>query len=130
MGRRCCAWPGRGIEAALVAGLAGGPNPDLRRRLSGHDRLLCGGDRNGTADAQGRAAEGAHSGRRLSAGRYPRIKPSISSDAQAIARSMLSPCCVQRAIILVIVACEYICVAIFVGAGAQAIEVMRSSRGG
>jgi hypothetical protein len=29
--------------------------------------------------------------------RYPRIKPSISSDAQAIARSMLSPCCVQRA---------------------------------
>src|SRR5947207_283737 len=32
---------------------------------------------------------------------YPRMKPSSSSDAQAIARSMLSPCCVQRAIILV-----------------------------
>ncbi len=62
--------------------------------------------------------------------RYPRMKPSISSDPQAIAWSMLSPCCVQRAIILVIVACEYICVAMLVGAGAQAIEATRSSRGG
>jgi len=61
---------------------------------------------------------------------YPRMKPSISSDAQAIAWSILSPCVVQRAIILVIVACEYSCVAIFVGAGAQAIEAVKSSRGG
>src|SRR5580704_9673647 len=62
--------------------------------------------------------------------RYPRMNPSSSSDPQAIARSMLSPCCVQRAIILVIVACEYIWVAMFVGAGAQEIEATRSSRGG
>jgi hypothetical protein len=62
--------------------------------------------------------------------RYPRMKPSISSDPQAIAWSMVSPCCVQRAIILVIVACEYICVAMLVGAGAQAIEATRFSRGG
>ena len=61
---------------------------------------------------------------------YPRIKPSISSDAQAIAWSMLWPCWVQRAIILVIVACEYSCVAMGVGAGAQAIEATKPSRGG
>jgi hypothetical protein len=78
----------------------------------------------------GRAAEGTDGGHPLTVERYPRMKPSISSDAQAIAWSMLWPCWVQRAIILVIVACEYIWVAMFVGAGAQEIEAVRSSRGG
>src|ERR1700756_5322287 len=110
--------------------LARGADPDLRGRFLGPCRLLCGRHRHGAVDAQGRAAEGADGGRPLRVERYPRMNPSSSSDAQAIARSTLSPCCVQRAIILVIVACEYICVAILVGAGAQAIEATSSSRGG
>ena len=114
----------------MDADLAGGADPDLRRRFLGNGRMLCGRHRHGAADAQGRAAEGTNGGRPLRVERYPRMKPSSSSDAQAIAWSMLSPWWVQRAIILVIVACEYICVAMLVGAGAQEIEATRSSRGG
>jgi hypothetical protein len=57
--------------------------------------------------------------------RYPRMKPAISSDAQAIAWSMLSPCCVQRAIISVIVACG--CTAPIDGTPALAHQARNSS---
>jgi DHA2 family multidrug resistance protein len=103
---------------------------NLMRNLGGAIGIAaCGTILNDRANL-GRAAEGTDGGHPLTVERYPRMKPSISSDAQAIAWSMLWPCWVQRAIILVIVACEYIWVAMFVGAGAQEIEAVRSSRGG
>jgi hypothetical protein len=44
--------------------------------------------------------------------------------------SIESPPCVQRAIILVMIACVYICCAMLAGAGAQATQVTWSLRGG
>ena len=74
MGRRRRARPRRGIEATLVADLAGGADPDLRGRLLGHGRVLRRGDRHGALDAQGRAAEGTNGGRPLRADWLPAHK--------------------------------------------------------
>ncbi|MEJ1976160.1 MAG: ArgE/DapE family deacylase [Acetobacteraceae bacterium] len=63
--RRRRAWPSRRTRIALVADDAGGADPDLRRRLSGHHGLLRRRRRHGPVDAEDRAAQRSRRGRPL-----------------------------------------------------------------